>query len=88
MSEPIRIKRMAIQIETADGQLLHIYSEDSVTMTLEHKVEYQSWASFGGVGYDNGTTITVENLRNYRMTKGHTVPKPNDEIEGMKQIED
>lgn len=87
MNEPIRIKRMAIQIETADGQLLHIYTEDPVSLVLEHHVTFQPYASFGNVAYDDGTTLTIEHLRNYRMTKGHTTPAPNDEIEGKKQIE-
>lgn len=83
----IGIKRMAIQIETIDGQLLHIYSEDLVTMTLERKMEVvmPGYPLGRPTVLDSETILEISGLRSYRITEGR--PFGEKELGGKKELE-
>lgn len=78
MNDPIRIRRMAIQVETADGKFMHIYSEDSVMLSFERKVEVE----FSGYPLSTPdvisaeTIIEISGLRSYRITQGRPFSDP------------
>lgn len=87
MSDPIRIKRIAVQVETADGQFMHIYSEDPAVLSFEHKVD----VAFSGYPLmrpdilDSETILEISGLRHYRVTQGR--PFGQTEIDEQKGIE-
>jgi hypothetical protein len=88
MNDPIRIKRIAIQVELDDGRFMHIYSEDPAVLTIEHKVD----VAFSGYPLmrpdilDQETTLEVTGLRNYRITQGRPFGQQQ-EIDEQKGIE-
>jgi hypothetical protein len=89
MSEPVYIKRLAVQIETTEGDFLHIYCEDAgLILTLENIVEpkFCMWGDPRGTYASQRTNLTVENMRNYRITMGRPFGRE-EEIEGEKAIE-
>jgi hypothetical protein len=89
MSDPVYIKRLAIQFETTDGQFLHLYCEDpGLVLTLKREANIEpSPFTLGRVAYaDPRTTVTVENLRNYRITMGKPFADPK-EIENSRELE-
>lgn len=87
MSEPIRIKRIAVQVETVDGRFMHIYSEDPAVLTFERKVE----VAFAGYPLmrpnvlDSETILEISGLRSYRITEGR--PFGEKELGGKKELE-
>lgn len=87
MSEPISIKRIAVQVETTDGRFMHIYSEDPAVLTFERKMEVViSGHPLGRPAVlDSETVLEISGLRSYRITEGR--PFGEKELGGKKELE-
>ena len=87
MSDPIRIKRIAVQVETADGRFMHIYSEDPAVLSFERKVQvaYSGYPLNRADVLSEETILEISGLRNYRITQGR--PFGQTEIDEQKGIE-
>ena len=75
--EQRRIKRLALQYELDNGDILHMYCTDpSMTLTIDRHIEYDQIDNYRTYVANTETSITIAGLKSYRITMGMNVPEP------------